>query len=55
MMVIFSVDFREAQVGRIIQFQVNKVTYDILIKYTENEDSCTIEVITQVDGQQKLK
>jgi hypothetical protein len=34
-MIIFSVDFSENQVGRIIQFQINKQNYDILIKYAE--------------------
>lgn len=34
MMIIFSIDFSEVQVGRVIQFEVNKKFYDILIKYT---------------------
>lgn len=55
MMVIFSIDFGEPQVGRVIQFEVNKIAYDILIKYSESEDQCAIEIITQVAGHQKLK
>lgn len=55
MMVVFSIDFFQTQVGRVFQFQVNKLFFDIIIKYIDNNNSCSIEVITSTeDGQQKL-
>lgn len=56
MMIIFSIDFFQPQGCQILQFQVNKIKYNVVIKYSETIDECTIEVIiSQEDGQQKLK
>lgn len=54
-MVIFSIDFSQQQVGNAIQFQVNKSCYDVIIKYAEFQDSSAIQIVVQVDGNQKLK
>lgn len=54
-MILFSVDFSSPQAGRVAQFQLNKISFDLIIKYSESEESCTIDIILQVNGKQKIK
>lgn len=54
-MLLFAVDFNSPQAGRVAQFQLNKVTFDLIIKYSESEENCTIDIILQANGKQTIK